>query len=356
MHRRTFVISLFFAACPLLVAAGRTGDPATSEPVPTSVTFDPLLGTVIATSGDAITWTRFDLDRSRIGREEPIYHSRCYIQHLSGEPALLSRGGFSRGVEEPAAILADDTLLVWRPDPIHQLDSLLWLHGGAVQRRVPLKIDGAAPAVRAIFPDGIVAETTKEIWWIPLRDGHVNVLARTKMGSGESLGLTRFKNQIAWEDLTGWPRGSGDAPKSKYVIYIFDVAHETTRAVKVTGKGIRMPYYVLAFDGQYAIDGNNIINVVTGNGRALNGYFEAIGIINNLAYGVKRTYDAFELQAMRLDQPDRREAIRRIEKSKLSPRQPSAADTIPNKTLFFVDGDALYAWNGTTWENILAKR
>lgn len=356
MRWQNLVICLFIAACLLLVTVGKTQDLATHESAAEGISFDPLFGTVIATSPNVVAWTRFDLDRSKIGREEPVYHSKCFIQHLGAKPVLVSRGGFSRGGDEPAVILPDDTLLVWRLDPIHQFDSLLWLHGGAIQRQVPLKIDGAAPSVRAIFPDGIVAESRRDIWWVPILDGHVNVLEKKKMGNGGCSELSRFKNQIVWANNKIWPSGSEQGKPIKAPLYIFDMTLETTAAVNLRGSRHQMPYDVLAFDGRHVFDGQAVIEVPSGQTRELDHFFDAIGIIDNVVYCVERKYDAFELQAMHLDRPDRRDVIRRIVKSALSPKRPSAADTIPVKTLFFVEGDALYAWNGTTWENVLAKR
>lgn len=327
-------------------------------PPPDPQQFDPMYGAIVATSDGVVAWSRFDMVPSSAGHVRRSYFSKYFIQRLNdGAKPVLAARGLQPPMDGPVAILPNETLLVSRRDIPFQPDALYWLRGGAVQRQVPLKIDGAAPTVRAIFPDGIVAES-RDLWWIPIQDGQINVTVRFKIGTilgGD--GFTKFErheNEIAWSDTSNWPRNLGPHDHPSRPLYIFDIARRTTRSVELRGSEHHLPHDILAFDGHHAIDGLAIIDVASGQTKELNNYFEAIGIINNVAFGVeKKKYEAFELLAMHLDQPDRREVIHRIDKAKLSPKRP---DLAPFEGLFFVQGSAVYAWNGATWENILAKK
>ncbi len=329
--------------------------------------FDPGHASVVASVGNVVAWGQYDVPPGVAG---PIHEGSInyivtyYLQHIGGEPEVVFRGRDERRFGEPATVLPDDAILLLRGN------TLVWLRKGKVARSLKPEIDGRPASVYAVFPGGVIASSwggrdgdPTPLWWLPLRgdgsDAGAKVRLESDLGRHGSPSFVRHGDMVAWIDSTHV--AAGGEPAGKVPLFVFDIARRQTRSVKIqdpVGEGAHLS----AFDGRHGIEGTELFDTSTGKVEDIKAMgnlrdvlrHTTLAMIDNRVYFVLERRDRFELMAVPVDDLSQGKIVYRITKSALA--KPPSKDRLYASDLFFANEKTIYAWNGTTWEDILAKQ
>lgn len=340
---------------------GRSG-PAHGAPKAQKA-FDPADDSVVCATDGIVVWRRSILDRATAMRESRTYISTYFVQRLGAQASLAYEAGPATSPTETAVLLKDNALLICAGT------LLRWVRDGRVVREQMITLDSGTPSVLALYPDGLIATTTQpgkpdQLYWFPLgKDGldpARSVRLESKLGPDQWLQFPRHHDEIAWIDSTNVPPAGGEKA-DRVSLYVFDVARGTVRSVKIhssVGGGGHLD----AFDGRKAIGGAELVDTTTGDVKrvsamtnGLRGWRSAtaLALIDNNIYYVLDSLDAIEVRAVPLSQLGQSTIVYRITKSKLA--APAMERRLSARSLFFTDDRAIYAWNGASWESILAR-
>ena len=220
-----------------LVSLCAAGDIATRPSGKDAPKFDPVVGEIIASVGDSVAWTRYDVQPSIfIGHAPPVYTIRYYVQRMGGELILAYQDDIGIATDDRATILEDGTILIRRRGRMPE--SLVWLHDGKMRAQPISKVVPDVGQVMALFPGGIVADTgggkddpPGTTWWVPIRKGEIDFGRRVKMGTRTSAEFLKSGNEIAWLDSTRVP--AGGEPAGKTPMNVFDTESGHTREIRI---------------------------------------------------------------------------------------------------------------------------
>lgn len=347
-----------------LVSLCAAGDIATRPSGKDAPKFDPVVGEIIASVGDSVAWTRYDVQPSIfIGHAPPVYTIRYYVQRMGGELILAYQDDIGIATDDRATILEDGTILIRRRGRMPE--SLVWLHDGRMRAQPISKVVPDVGQVMALFPNGIVADTgggkddpAGTTWWIPIRKGEIDFGQRVKMGTRASAEFLKSGDRIAWIDSTHVP--AGGEPAGRVPLCVFDIARRQTRSVKIQGP-VGEGAHLSAFDGRYGIEGFELFDTSIGKVDDIKGTdnlrgvlrYTPLALIDNRAYFVLERWDRFEVMAVPVDDLAHGKIVYHIARSALA--KESLQQHLSAKNLFVASEKTIYAWNGATWENILAK-
>ena len=243
---------------------------------------------------------------------------------------------------------------------------------------IPIRYPGtdAEVDIAAVYPDGVIvlrslsgsgADLLSPLWWIPLRDTEPDLENAVRLseppGTGTgSISFLRHGDHIAWIDHTrylgSWLPPELQAPPR---LYVFDIAAGKVRSID-TGKHHLAE--LLAFDGNHAATGYQVIDITNAKVSSMPSYTRVVGISRGALYSVRDAGDTLEVYSAPVGAPTESKLVRRIRRTDLGPDvAPFGGDSIaliegkrtPNRHPIPIEGiflahlgEVLW-WDGTRW-------
>jgi hypothetical protein len=246
---------------------------------------------------------------------------------------------------------------------------------------IPIRYPGTDAEVflRAVYPDGVIVQerpvgvarssSLSPPWWIPLRDIEPDVKKAVRLseppgtvnfGYGDII-FSRHGDQIAWiNDTREWDKNPGPPPVPLR-LFIFDIAAGKVRSID-TGKHHLAE--LLAFDGNHAATGYQVIDITNAKVSSMPSYTRVVGISRGALYSVRDAGDTLEVYSAPVGAPTESKLVRRIRRTDLGPDvAPFGGDSIaliegkrtPNRHPIPIEGiflahlrEVLW-WDGTRW-------
>ena len=230
--------------------------------------------------------------------------------------------------------------------------------------------------VVAVYPDGVIvlrrlfgsgADLLSPLWWIPLRDTEPDLENAVRLseppGTGTgSIVFLRHGDQIAWVDHSRHADNSLppelQAPPR---LYVFDVAAGKVRSIDT---GEHHLSRLLAFDGNHAATGKQVIDITNAKVSSMPSYTRVVGISRGALYSVRDAGDTLEVYSTPVGAPTESKLVRRIRRTDLGPDvAPFGGDSIallagkrtPNRhpipiegIFLALHGEVLW-WDGARW-------
>jgi len=351
-------------------------DPPRDEPGG-KIMFNPFEDTLISAGSAGPLWLRSTGPTPETRHHPaPKYGQMYFVQLPGADDAVevrryVSVNSHHLGSARPdgSALLAssDDTrLCVARGD---KNDDVKW---------ITIRYPGtdAKVYVVAVYPDGVivlerrfgtVADCLSPLWWIPLRDTEPDLENAVRLSEPPGTGtrgivFLRHGDQIAWVDhsrhaVNSLPPELQSPPR----LYVFDVAAGKVRSIDT---GEHHLSWLLAFDGNHAATGKQVIDITNAKVSSMPSYTRVVGISRGALYSVRDAGDTLEVYSAPVGAPTESKLVRRIRRTDLGPDvAPFGRDAIsllegkrtPNRHPIPIEGiflahlgEVLW-WDGARW-------
>ena len=330
-----------------------------------TLVFDPLHGHRIGSDGRSVIWTRETLDVKTVMNHVSAYEVQYFVQKLdSDKPAdFIFAQRQSSGPSASATILNDGTFLLdanarlqWMPERPNRIGDPLY---------PPQEV-----GTFTLFPDGVISmpggtrddhlgasvqHVSSFIWWIPIVDRHLDVSSKVLLQKidglrGDNVYFGRHRNKIVW--ITAHPfMANAREPNAPPTLSLFDVSLKRVTTITLSNENVRLNSAIIGFDGSVAFDGNNAIDVSTGQVYA-SPHIASIGLLNGIIYSVNVASDACELVANPLKDVKTSHVLTRISKATIG----SGSQPVDPEDLFFLTDDSVRAWDGKTWAALKVEK
>ena len=350
---------------------------APRDPPGGKIVFNPFEDILISAGAAGLVWVRRTgpTPETRLHRA-PSYRQMYFVQLPGADDAIEVRrtvgvNFHSLGSARPdgSALLAGrggTQLCVARGDID---DDVKWI-------RIRYPGADAEVDIAAVYPDGLIvlrrlfgsgADLLSPLWWIPLRDTEPDLENAVRLseppGTGTgSISFLRHGDHIAWIDHTRYLVSSLppelQAPPR---LYVFDIAAGKVRSID-TGK--HHLGKLLAFDGNHAATGYQVIDITNAKVSSMPSYTRVVGISRGALYSVRDAGDTLEVSSAPVGAPTESKLVRRIRRTDLGPDvAPFGGDAIallegkrtPNRHPIPIEGIFLahlgevLSWDGTRW-------